>query len=274
MALDSLRYRRGPSGLTETKHGSLIYDGNPAGYHEFEFRARLKIAAAKEDDKAQAMMKIVEGLRGDAFAMAQDIGMTELMKTDGLDKLVKAIRDQVFPLRQSETRELFLAGQKTNGPLSRAQGEPMASYITRRRRWWSMLRELDDTISLSSNIRGDLLLDQSGLSRTEKLLVLTSINNKHDFEEVAKALVEQHPHMGHEDDRRWKNFGTDGRGGNEEWTEYDEEGDEDWNAEAVDAWTRPRDEETEVTDDVEIERTELDVLSALHEEHDTQDPES
>eukprot|EP00971_Amphidinium_carterae_P264243 5242061-Amphidinium_carterae.1 len=77
-----------------------MYDGNPAGYHEFEIRARLKVAAAKEDEKAQAMMKIVEGVRGDAFAIAQDIGMTELLKADGPDKLIRAIREQVFPLRR------------------------------------------------------------------------------------------------------------------------------------------------------------------------------
>eukprot|EP00971_Amphidinium_carterae_P115105 2279731-Amphidinium_carterae.1 len=41
------------------------------------------------------------------------------------------------------------------------------------------------------------------------------------------------------------------RNGVTQWTEYDEGGDEDWSAETDDAWTRPYEEETEVTDDVE-----------------------
>ena len=87
MALSSLRYRPGDSAaLTrlETKSGSYIYDGTVNSFHEWEFRTGIRMSAAlanlDEDGEPQkqgiinAVNKIVEGLRGDAFDMAMDLG--------------------------------------------------------------------------------------------------------------------------------------------------------------------------------------------------------
>ena len=51
---------------------------------------------------------------------------------------------------------------------------------------------MDNTLSLSSSILGDLMLESSGLSHVEQLMVLTSTDNNRDFDVVAKALLEQH----------------------------------------------------------------------------------
>ena len=73
----------------------------------------------------------------------------------------------------------------------------MISYVSRRRRWWRLLKKLDDTIELSEAIRGDLMLDFSGLSRAERLMILTSTGNSTEFSKVAQALVDQHAKIHH-----------------------------------------------------------------------------
>ena len=133
--------------------------------------------------------------------------MTELLSESGVKTLIKRIRRRVFLPKQKETREAFLMGQKPGGPLSRAAGESMAFNAVRRRRWWTMLREFDHTIQLSANIRGDLLLDQAGLSRQEKQMVLTSTAKDRDFDTIAAALLEQHPQTGYDEDRKGKHEG-------------------------------------------------------------------
>ena len=45
----------------------------------------------------------------------------------------------------------------------------MLSYIARRKRWWSTLRELDPDIRLSEAMTASLLVELSGLDRTEQL---------------------------------------------------------------------------------------------------------
>ena len=68
----------------------------------------------------------------------------------------------------------------------------MLSFISRRRRWWQLVKEMDSSIQLSEEIRGDLLLESSNLSKTEKLMIMTSTNNDCSFEKIAAALMEQH----------------------------------------------------------------------------------
>ena len=65
----------------------------------------------------------------------------------------------------------------------------MMSYISRRRRWYRMMLELDPTLTLTQDILGDQLLENSGLSKTEKLMILTSTWNSTDFEKVATANI-------------------------------------------------------------------------------------
>ena len=50
-------------------------------------------------------------------------------------------------------------------------------------------------MELSTEIRGDLLLDAANLNEIEKLMVLTSAHNDRSFEAISKALQEQHPRI-------------------------------------------------------------------------------
>ena len=57
----------------------------------------------------ELVTKVMEGLRGDAFLMAKDLGLNALMDVGlptGLELLVEKIKEHVFPLRSHEAREL------------------------------------------------------------------------------------------------------------------------------------------------------------------------
>ena len=49
----------------------------------------------------------------------------------------------------------------------------MTSYISRRRRWWTLAHEMDNTPELGDTVQGSMMLEQAGLSRFEQNMVLT-----------------------------------------------------------------------------------------------------
>ena len=120
--------------------------------------------------------------------MAKDVGLKALMDVGpptGLELLVERIKEHVFPLRSHEARELFRLVQQANGPLSRQ------SFIGRRKRWWIQLKELDPEMAISTQMRAELLLETSGLSRQEQLMVKTACL-KPSFEGYSEILLEHH----------------------------------------------------------------------------------
>ena len=210
-AVASVLFSRGGDKHEVTKSGSYIYSGEAANYHEWEFRTRLRVKAAGDtDDKyAEAMSKVVDGLRGDAFIVAKEVGLNkiwdpgEYTEVDGLqvtheagvDVLINAIKLSVFPQTTYEAKELFRQYCKPSGSLSRQNGESMHQYIPRRKRCWKLLKELDPEIVLSEGHRADMLLDLAGLDKNERTMIQASIGNARDFEKIAEALVVQHPRV-------------------------------------------------------------------------------
>ena len=71
----------------------------------------------------------------------------------------------------------------------------MQQYTSRRRRCWSLLKELDKEIVLSEGHKADLLLDLSGLDRHERTMIMASIGNARNFDRIAEALAIQHPRI-------------------------------------------------------------------------------
>ena len=147
--------------------------------------------AKRRQDLATLVNKIVEGLRGDAFLVARDLGHEVLMQPKGLETLISRIRANVFPRATEEARELFRAGQRQGGVLSRQSGESMLSYTSRRRRWWRLLVELDPSLQLSEEMRSELMLELSGISRQE-VLVIKSCALSLSFEHIAEVLVKHY----------------------------------------------------------------------------------
>ena len=90
-----------------TKAGSYIYRGDASNFHEWEFRTRLRLKAAGGDDNryAEQMSKVVDGLQGDAFTTAKELGLDQLWQSGdaeneiepGVDLLIKAIKGNGIP---------------------------------------------------------------------------------------------------------------------------------------------------------------------------------
>ena len=150
-----------------------------------------ELSASATQARTEMVQKVLEGLREEAFELARDIGVDVLTQPGGLRKFVKKLRDIVFPRASEEARELFKAGQKP-GSLARQNGESMLSYVSRRRRWWKLLKTLDGSIELSEPMRVELLLELSGLSRQEIIVIKACAPDAKSFESVAATLVEQY----------------------------------------------------------------------------------
>eukprot|EP00439_Symbiodinium_sp_Y106_P012953 s3070_g1.t2 len=118
--------------------------------------------------RTEMVHRVLEGLRDEAFELARDIGIESLTEPGGLRAFITQMRNVVFPRAAEEARELFRAGQR-HGVLARQGGESMLSYVSRRRRWWKLLKSLGSSIELSEPMRVELLLELSGLSRQESL---------------------------------------------------------------------------------------------------------
>ena len=108
-------------------------------------------------------------------------------------------------------KELFRQYCRPGGPLSRQNGESMKLHVSRRRRCWTPLVQMDPVIHLSEGHRSDMLLDLSGSTCEERFVVQASINNECDFDRVAEALIIQNPRIHlRESQRRAKGNGNDG----------------------------------------------------------------
>ena len=158
MAILSLTYQR-ESQYEGTRDGIPIYDGSAITFHGWCFRTQVTHRAAKADDRNKVMASIIEGLRSEAADIAMDLGTEELLKTAGLTVLTDALRNHVVTKKEAEAKVLYKHGHKKKGILSRQNAEPVAGYISRRRRWWTTLKSLDPSVELSESIRGDLLLE-------------------------------------------------------------------------------------------------------------------
>ena len=106
----------------------------------------------------------------------------------GIDTLINHMRGMVFPLTEHESKELFRQ-------YCRPGGESVKQYVSRRRRCWTLLVQMDPVIHLSEGRRSDMLLDLSSLTREERVMVQASIDNERDFDRVADALIIQHPRI-------------------------------------------------------------------------------
>ena len=211
-----LYLRDAAENYAETRTGAHIYSGDAASFHEWEFRPRLRIPGKTGDQCIEAMSKVCDGLRGDAFPAAQEVGFDNLCEsTDGrpcgIDTLIHQTRGMGFRLTEQESNELFRNCCRLGGPLSRRNGEIVKQYVSRRRRCWTLLVPMDPVIHLSEGRRSDMLLDLSGLTRELRVVVQALISNDRDFDRVAEAFIIQHPRIHlRESQRRTKGKGKDG----------------------------------------------------------------
>ena len=187
----TLRYERVGQKTQESKQGAPIFDGTPSGFYEWEFRVMTRFHSTEDSEKWKLASKLCEGLTGESLKVAMSLGMKNLSQDDGVPKLVEALKLHLFPMASAEARELFKAGQRP-GVLSRQAGEPIISYISRRKILYDLLKLLDPKLGIPSTLRGELLLDHANLTQAEKLMVMTSTFNSLEFDVISEALVKQH----------------------------------------------------------------------------------
>ena len=140
--------------LGETRAGIPIYTGSAHGLTEWKFKVHNKqrtITSIVDEDTqkqrlANLVSQIIDGLSDDALKIAMDMTEDQLFSENAVNILVKLMDDHMAEFKKDESRELYKAGSRTTGPLTRQAGEPMVSYVARRRRWYARLRLLDDEI--------------------------------------------------------------------------------------------------------------------------------
>ena len=129
-SVSSVMYSPNSHSFVETRQGAVVYYGDAGSFHEWEFRTRLKMQGVPDDKYAEAMSKVIDGLRGDAFVIAQQVGLTQLWSPgdvakdilSGVDVLIDAMKAGVFPLTAHEAKELFRQYCKPTGSMGRQAG--------------------------------------------------------------------------------------------------------------------------------------------------------
>ena len=193
MSSGSLAFQHRPDLEADlTKFGFLVYAGDVRNFHEWEFRAMTRWNQTKDDEKKDLASKFLDSLRGEAYIAAEDLGTEILFSKDNIPKVIEAVRKNLFPLVEQESKELYRLGTQIGGILSRQAGESMTSYLSRRNRWWRKLKQLDDKVQISEGILTDLLLDNAGINRQERLMVLTALGGSTKTEDAEKALIKVH----------------------------------------------------------------------------------
>ena len=193
----------------------------PAKFNEWKFRVQTrqrkeKSMSAEELKKLGPLgLRLLDGLSGHALQLAQFMNMDKLDGPEGADFLIKELETQLRPRRTQQARELYEAGARVGGYLSRQAAEPMVSYILRRRAWYQNLCDLSSELKLPDLVLAEQLLDNSNISQDHKLLVRTALQQNLTFDRVADELINQHSHVherfqGQGAPRR--SFGGDGRG--------------------------------------------------------------
>ena len=164
-AVSAVLYLRDAAGNhAETRTGAKIYYGDTASFPYIG------------DQYIEAMSNMCDGLRGDAFVAAPEVGFDYLCEVvvgipQDIDTLIQHMRGMVFLLTEHESKELFRQYCRLKGPSSRQNGESVKQYVSRRRRCWMLLVQLDPVVHLSEGHRSDMLLDLSGLTLKERIMV-------------------------------------------------------------------------------------------------------
>ena len=232
----------------EGKFGIPRFNGEATMLPEYTYRVRARAAKEKAMNKDEVEklgplgLRLVEGLRGQALRLAQQVNLSTLSSKDGAEALLKVFNETLKPRRAQEARELYAAGAREGGALSRQHGESMASYVSRRKAWWAALQGLDSELKIPDIILAEQVLQNSNITEDHKLMIRTMLQGKVTVDAVIEELLSQHPVV-HEREKR----GRDGKGG-KSWrkfssgggkfrsshrgfhAEHEEDGDWDWDS--------------------------------------------
>ena len=191
---------------TESKFGIPRFSGEPSALNEYTYRVRARVQRESHMDAGEIKklgplgLRLVEGLRGQALKMVQQIEPAKLASSEAPEILITLFEKNLTPRREQEARELYAIGARDGGMMSRQHGEPVASYVLRRKTWWRQLQQLDPSMAVSEGILAEQILQNAGLSEDQKLMIRTTLRGKMEVDLVADELLNQHPRL-HERER-------------------------------------------------------------------------
>ena len=214
------------SETTEGKYGIPRFDGSLNLLQEYAFRVRMRVKKEKEMDPAEVKklgplgLRLVEGLRGPALHIIRAVKEETLISEKGPEAILEALVRSLRPRRQQEARELYLAGSRENGLLSRQHGEPMSTYVLRRRTWYAMMTDLGSEIKLPDLLLAEQILMNAGVTQEHQLMIRTSLGQIITVDGVCNELVNQHGNLHLREKRAhvpWKRFGGKGQPWKGKW---------------------------------------------------------
>ena len=101
-----------------------------ASFHEWKFRKRPRIAGKTGDQHIEAMSKVCDERRGDAFAAAQEVGTDNLCEIiDGgpssINTLISLMREMVFPWLSTSPKNYLTSIAALEADAYRAHNDPV-----------------------------------------------------------------------------------------------------------------------------------------------------
>eukprot|EP00973_Karenia_brevis_P011054 1496161-Karenia_brevis.AAC.1 len=90
-----------------------------------------------------------------------------------------------------EIKILYRAMNRSGGDLSRQSGEFIMNFTKTRERARLLLKQMKPEIQMDDELRGHLLFDSAGLTKTQVLLLKASIQNDMNIDKISKALHQQ-----------------------------------------------------------------------------------
>ena len=227
-----------PALTTEGKNGIPRYAGDATKLAEYQFRVRLrqvreKLISDEEKKKIGPLgLRLVDGPSGPALQVVRDLPIEKLAEDQGPTFLLNALQAALQPRSNQEARELYQAGAQSGGILSRQTGESIASYVLRRRTWYTMMTDLDTKLKLPEQILAEQTLQNAGLSQDHQLLIRTAIGGEMTMGKLCEEMVAQHARI-HEREHRGKGYGKSsaykgmkGYGKKSSWRAYHVEAEE------------------------------------------------
>ena len=186
------------------RSGVPQYAGDPEDWKEYRERVLDFFHGCRYEDQKNAVIRLRSGLTSRAFESVRSLKHKELIcrgndetKTiindEPLQKFLTAMETGVLPERPIRAAELY--DRAVYGANVRRQPtETMADYCVRRNTDWDELTKVSSDTSVSSDLRGYMLLRFSGLSRQEQTQVLSSAGNSYELKGIEASLRLQHPY--------------------------------------------------------------------------------
>ena len=168
----------------EARSGTPIFTGETHQFEDWNLCLLAKMLTSTDEQKKVFAVHAVGGLRGCALRVPRKVGMGRFLKDDGPEHFNAVIQAEILRLATVETCELFALGAKSGSLLARAYGEPMCECTSRREPWHRKLTGPDESLTISDDIRSQLLLDNATLEKP----IMASIANSMNFEKIAACL--------------------------------------------------------------------------------------